>query len=265
MKASLAPLLLLGFAACSLTFGSGGEKVVTDANLHFEPAAGSQVLRIINFNGSIQLATEDGATNLDGAAEIWARGKTLEHAQSRLSQMSWQFTQAGTTVVMRLSEPIGGSNNAGSKITRLVVPKGWSLEVETSNGSVQIPAGFSDVKVDTSNGSVKVAGGQTVVVETSNGNVEYLGASPNFHIETSNGKVTVQLKGDWSGTGQVDTSNGRIAVRCTGLIDARLSTSTSNGSTFVYGPELNADLGTGSLHLDTSNGNISVTHSFREQ
>lgn len=265
MNLKLAPLLLLAFTpACSITFGGYGEKVVKDSELHFEPSAGTDTLRIESYNGSITLFADSTATSLEGEATTHARGRTVEHARERLAKMEWQFSQVGNTVVLRLTEPTGGSNNAGSKITRLAVPSGWDLDLDTSNGGVVVPAGFGNVKIDTGNGAVEVAGDGKIYVDTSNGSVRYSGGSQDFELLSSNGSITIELDGDWDGHGRADSSNGKIVVRCNGLIDARLEARTRNGKPRVYGPDLDDHSGKGSLDLDTSNGNISVTHAFAD-
>jgi len=266
MKATLAPLLLLAAAtSCSITFGSWSEKVTSETELRFEPAAGTTTLLIDSFNGSVELVAGAKGSAIQGTAVLHARGRTLEHAQERLNSMEWQFSQKGDTVSLVLTEPEGGSNSAGGKLPSLSVPTGYNVTVDVSNGHVTIPAGFHNLHIDTSNGAVTIHGGQKIYVDTSNGRIEYNGNSPDFELDTSNGRIEVQLEGNWSGRGVANSSNGRIAVRCNGVIDARLHASTSNGKPMVYGPELGQASGTGSLDLDTSNGNITVTHAFADE
>lgn len=265
MKASLAPLLILVAAtSCSLTFGGWGEKVTSKSEVHFEPAAGTTTISIDSFNGSIELVAAAEGSAIHGTSVLYARGRSVEDAQERINTMDWQFSQNGDTVTMILTEPEGGSNNAGGKLESLMVPAGYNVTIDISNGHVTIPAGFENLHIDTSNGAVDIHGGKTVFVDTSNGSIDYSGDSQDFEFDTSNGRIEVQLEGDWSGRGVASSSNGRIAVRCNGLIDARLKASTSNGKPKVYGPELGKSAGAGSLDLDTSNGNITVTHAFEE-
>jgi len=263
MKATLAPLLLLLAAtSCSITFGGWGEKVTADTQLYFEPAAGTNTLSIDSFNGSIELVAVEASANLEGKSVIHARGNTVEQARERLSTMEWQFTQNGDSVNLFLTRPNGGSNNAGGKITELKVPTGYNITIEVSNGHVTIPNGFENIHIDTSNGAVSIDGGKKIYVDTSNGRINYTGSSSDFELETSNGRIAIELDGDWNGRGIANSSNGRISVRCNGVIDARLHASTSNGKPTVYGPTLDKATGAGSLDLDTSNGNITVTHAF---
>ena len=263
MKATLAPLLILAAAtSCSLTFGGWGEKVTSESQVRFEPAAGTKTINIDSFNGSIELAVGPEGSAIHGTSVLHARGRTVEHAQERLNTMNWQFSQNGDTVTMILTEPEGGANNAGGRLKELMVPAGYNITIDVSNGHVTVPAGFENLHIDTSNGAVNIAGGEKVFVDTSNGSIDYSGGSQDFEFDTSNGRIEVQLEGNWNGRGVASSSNGRIAVRCNGVIDARLKASTSNGKPKVYGPELKESAGAGSLDLDTSNGNITVTHAF---
>jgi hypothetical protein len=263
MKALLALLLLLvAVASCSLTFGGSGEKVTSESKLHFEPAAGTNSIHINSFNGSVELLAATAGSALGGTSILHARGRTIEHAQERLRSMEWQFSQNGDTVTLILTKPEGGSGNAGGKLQHLSVPAGYDITIDSSNGHVTIPAGFENLHIDTSNGAVTIHGGKKIYVDTSNGRIEYTGSSQDFELDTSNGRIEVQLESDWNGRGVANSSNGRIAVRCNGVLDAQLHTSTSNGKPVVYGPELGKSAGAGSLDLNTSNGNITVTHAF---
>ncbi|MGB0951672.1 MAG: hypothetical protein ACPG31_00460 [Planctomycetota bacterium] len=265
MRNTLAPLLILvASTSCSITFGGMTEKATREAELSFAPTAGAKVLEIDSYNGSITLAVSEAGAGISGTASVWAKGKTEEQALERLNQMELQFSQNGEKVLLVLTKPSGGSNNCGAQIKTLSVPADWAIVIDGSNGNVTVPTGFENIHIDTSNGNIDVAGSGRIFVDTSNGNVNYRGGSQDFELDSSNGSITVELKGDWSGRGMVSSSNGKITLRCNGVIDARLSTSTSNGKAHIFGPELDPDQGQGVLNLDTSNGNISVTHNFPE-
>lgn len=265
MRNTLAPLLLLvASTSCSITFGGMSEKAARESELSFSPSAGAKVLEIDSYNGSISLSVAAAGEGISGQATVWAKGKTEENALERLTQMDLQFSQNGEKVLLHLTKPTGGSNNCGAQIKNLAVPADWAIVIDCSNGNVTVPAGFENIHIETSNGNIDVAGAGRIYVDTSNGNVQYRGGSQDFELDSSNGSVTVELKEDWSGRGIVSSSNGKITVRCNGVIDARLSTSTSNGKAHIFGPELSAESGKGVLDLDTSNGNISVTHNFPE-
>ena len=197
---------------------------------------------------------EDNAT-LQGIAKTWAYGKNEDQAHKHLSKMKWVFTTSGNTLNLNLK-----GNNGGSHLTELKVPAKWNLDIDTGNGRISIPAGFSNINAESSNGAILIAGGDRVEAETSNGRIEYNGSSPDFNLDTSNGKVRIQLNGNWQGNGMVHSSNGRLSVISSGIIDARVNSSTGNGKISIYGPKLSKTYGTGKLSLITSNGHINITH-----
>jgi len=263
----LAPRFLLGLGAliaatsCSLVIDSWQEKATRTDML--EHAAGSATgLRIDGFNGDIVVTSAAGVSTLKGDARLQARGATMEEAERRLAEMQWEWSQDGDTLVLTLGKPSHGANNAGSTIDNLLVPEGWDVDINSSNGGITVGAGFDRVLAQSSNGSIEATGDGQIRLRSSNGRIKYKGASKDFNLRSSNGRVEVQLLGDWTGNGYIDTSNGSVSIRCSGTISASLETDTSNGKTHIYGPTPtpHASGGGGLLRIDTSNGNISLTH-----
>lgn len=255
LTATLLPLLLLG--SCSIRF-FGNEKASREGSIQHTASNGITNIRIEGFNGSISLVPADGGLEVSGLTSTYATGNTQEEAAKRLGQMHWNFRESGSTLYLDLSRPDGGTGNAGSSLKHLSVPSAWKVDVDTSNGNVNVDPGFDTVLIHTSNGNVDANSNGKVRIKSSNGNIYLSGATQDFNVRSSNGKIEVNLEGDWSGMGNVDTSNGKITVRCTGTLDCKLRTDTSNGKVRVYGPPI--DGGQGSLVLDSSNANINVTH-----
>jgi hypothetical protein len=253
-----APLLtVLALGSCSITF-FGNERASRSEDLHHVAGSGINKLRVDGFNGDIVVVAGDSAHEVRAHAETFARGGSQAEAVRRLAEMQWTFHESGNTLFLELSQSDGGSNNCGSELIGLQVPSTWTLDLDTSNGDVEVPAGFDTVLISTSNGDLEIAADGKVRARTSNGDVDFVGKSQDFNLRSSNGDMTLDLQGDWNGHGIVDSSNGRISVRCSGVMDCALRGSTSNGKVRVYGPPL--EEGSGSLSLDTSNSNISVTH-----
>ena len=134
------------------------------------------------------------------------------------------------------------------------VPAGVDVRGSTSNGSIKLRA-VGEVEVNTSNGRIEledVTG--RVVAETSNGRIEGSDLTGDgIRATTSNGAIDLEL-----GTAQdveASTSNGSIDL--TVPEDSyRVSTDTSNGRTEL-GVANDPD-GQFSLDLRTSNGSITV-------
>jgi len=162
----------------------------------------------------------------------------------------------------------------------------FSLDLSTSNGTIDINDFDQLVMIDayTSNGAVtlgdlvvadtiaiissngafditNVTAGGTVNLRTSNGRITVNGlvASGDVTLKTSNGPVNVT--GIETADLEVDTSNGRIDVTVVGSYDDyRILMETSNGSMYIDGDEKNDGRYNTSLSdtidLDTSNGNV---------
>jgi hypothetical protein len=138
--------------------------------------------------------------------------------------------------------------------------------------TIEVPAGV-DVRGATSNGAIKLSAVGEVDVQTSNGRIELEEVAGDVAAETSNGRIVGR---DLNGDGvRVSTSNGAIELELgepqdveartsNGAITLevppetyRVSTETSNGSTDIQVAN-DAD-GRFSLDLRTSNGSITVT------
>ena len=253
------PLLLLAtlsLSACSISF-FGQEKATRESSLQYTASPEVRNIRVDGFNGDVRVFPSE-SKEISGTATTFARGGTQAEAARRLGQIHWSFREVGNTLYLELSHPDGGSNNAGSDLTELYVPASWKVDIDTSNGDVDVAKGFQTVLVNTSNGDLKIHCDGKVRLRSSNGDMELSGSTQDFQLSSSNGEITIALDGDWNGSGSAHSSNGKISVRCSGVMDCSLRASTSNGKVKVYGPSL--DKGKGSLVLDSSNSGISVTH-----
>lgn len=137
------------------------------------------------------------------------------------------------------------------------VPLGVNVRGSTANGAVEL-RGVADVEVETSNGRIElvdVTG--TVDVETSNGRIEGRAlAGTGVRATTSNGSIDLRL--ETAQDVEARTSNGGITLEVpTADATYRVRTETSNGSTDIGIAE--DDDGEFELDLSTSNGSIDVT------
>lgn len=252
---AIAFLFLISFSSIAISLDERKPKAVRDDILQFDVDGEINTLQIESYNGEITLVSGNDSSRVHGTAKTWAYGKNTEQAQNRLSKIAWEFSKSGKTLKLRLKGSGGGSN-----IKNLAVPEKWNLDLDTSNGMINIADGFANINAESNNGRINIEGGFQVIAETSNGRINYAGSPKAFKLESTNGKIEIQLNGNWKGKGKANSSNGNISVICTGIIDARLTSLTSNGKSFIYGPKLSKNSGTGSLSLATSNGNISITH-----
>ncbi|TAH36831.1 MAG: hypothetical protein EYC70_07535 [Planctomycetota bacterium] len=225
------------------------------------PLASATGLRVVTRNGSIEVSAVDGPAVICSAKfTAWASSEDL--ARQRVDQLRLESRQEGGRLVLEVVAP-DREERYGAAL-RLQVPLHLALDLDTSNGDIDVLAAYPQVRADTSNGTVQaeVSGG-SAVLDSSNGSITLAGTPARFEISTSNGSVTVHLPGGWSGDGSVDTSNGSITIECAGALGCSVSADTSNARVRLEGGELRM-LGSGAdavgphVHLETSNGPITI-------
>ncbi len=199
-------------------------------------------------NGRVELIADE-SKNVRVLAVGYRNGslvtpdKWLKHAS---------FTVEGGAV--RLTFDYDGISNPFSVALQIYFPRSMVVNVETSNGSIDLNGGASAV-LDTSNGSIEVDGVHgNLHLDTSNGSIEVNGSPGEVYADTSNGAIRLDLSGDHTGAITADTSNGKIVVEMSGYQHDLVTLSTSNGAIELHtGPGYAAD-----ADLDTSNGSIKV-------
>lgn len=254
------------------------DQVKSERDADFQFAAdGIDVVQVRTYNGSLTLRSGP-AGEANARARFYARGSDRAEADARLTSMTVQGSvDDGTLTIEVPPHPKLRTNNCGAALD-LTLPAGVVVEVYTSNGNVDFEDAFAQpdvrssngnvsvratrgpVKVRTSNGRVVLEGSddaEQVRVKSSNGGIDFRGGSQDFELVTSNGPVQVTLPGGWDGRGYVHSSNGGVTVRCDGSLRATLRGSTYNGRMILDGPEAS---GEGELTIETSNGNIRVSH-----
>lgn len=135
------------------------------------------------------------------------------------------------------------------------VPAGLELQLETSNGVIEVRGGVRTLTATTSNGAINaidtLAGKLTL--ETSNGGIEVRGARGEVNANTSNGRIRLERV---EGQVRLETSNNGITLdRVTLPTESSNEVTTSNGSIEVIG--LNAPNGL-RVEGSTSNGRLNL-------
>lgn len=137
---------------------------------------------------------------------------------------------------------------------RIDVPRRTDLDLETSNGGIQIEGVHGRLRFRTSNGGVTL-----------------IGVGGDVEGRTSNGGVKVELTGaTWEGSGlEVTTSNGGVRIAVPDDYNAVLETGTTNGGIDVDFPvqmtrhsrrQMTLELGNGGpvLQVSTTNGGVRI-------
>lgn len=146
----------------------------------------------------------------------------------------------------------GGFFSGGRVRVRVRVPKRYSLDADTSGGSIQIEALEGEVRARTSGGKIVVDGARgDVEVETSGGEIEISSVRGDVEARTSGGPIRLS---DVQGEIDVRTSGGSIRLHeVTGPIQAR----TSGGSIdvrFSARPEGELQTSGGGIHAQVPAG-----------
>jgi len=96
----------------------------------------------------------------------------------------------------------------------VTVPRSMSLELETTNGAIEVNGVSGMLKVETTNGHIRL--------DRCAGNVD---------ASTTNGRVTAELLSvDRTRSNRLTTTNGKIVLTVPSSLSAQIDASTTNGS-----------------------------------
>jgi DUF4097 and DUF4098 domain-containing protein YvlB len=188
--------------------------------------------------------------------------------------VDYRAVQEGDTVRVtgKVAEKFSFFGGASSGVNLVVsVPQKIDLELNSSNGEIEIAGASGLISARTSNGRVTIADSTgDIQAETSNDRVELVNLNGQVDAQTSNGSI------DYSGTlrpgseNSLQTSNESIAVYLVDTSGVEIDAITSNGQVTSSLPitiegtakddELKGTIGGGgsTLNIRTSNGSISI-------
>ncbi|MCB9781723.1 MAG: DUF4097 family beta strand repeat protein [Candidatus Omnitrophica bacterium] len=183
-------------------------------------------------------------------------GGNLSEAKKELDQTEVVIEQGDGELRILTKVPKWRSEVSSSIDYEILIPKHLALEVESSNGSVEIENLESEVQAKSSNGKLEirdVAG--PVTVSTTNGKFQGERIGGPLKAESTNGKIEAQQVG---GGSELKSSNGKIEIE---LLNAPLDSEkviceTSNG-----GVEIRLPRGSG-FHVDLKSNNGTVRTDF---
>jgi len=223
------------------------------------------------FNGTVEITTDSDNT-VQASMIKRGSGNTQAAAQDDLKNIQVSMTQESGTIriiARRVSQKATMGNSGAS--ANVKVPKGTTLELRSSNGSLTVIGPTGDVTANTSNGRIEMEGStgklkldtsnghitikaenSIVAAHTSNGYIEFRGslAAGDHSLRTSNGSITLTLPPDARFKFDAQTSNGKITsefpmTRTGGSRDSELrGTVGESPTTFI--------------ELRTSNGRIEI-------
>jgi len=147
-------------------------------------------------------------------------------AAGKLREIQTNFSNGELTV----SGPAGGNWTANLII---MVPRLSAMELETSNGPMQLRNLAGNIRLNASNGPISLNNvGGYVQASTSNGPISEKGASGDHRLTASNGPINVGLSGSsWDGPGlEASTQNGPLSVSIPSAYGSGVTIQTSDHS-----------------------------------
>jgi hypothetical protein len=203
-------------------------RVEQENSKEFATAAAPRIV-VETFNGAIHV--QSSADNQVRAVVTRAGfGVNEADAQEDLAEIDVVMQQEENTV--RITARRNGDRPFGASeaSVRVTAPAAASLELTTSNGSVDSQGIAGPHKLRTSNGAINVAGAKSALTaETSNGSITLHAENAVVHAVTSNGIVGFQ--GSLApGKHEFRASNGAIQLTLPKDSAFNVDASTSNGS-----------------------------------
>lgn len=232
-------------------------------------------IKIFNPNGDVKILSWDGEEIKFDITKM-VQGLTNLETEIKKIKVSFEQTESGilNCIVNTPKKPDVFITYNADIIVRVPKKVFESVEIELSNGKINIENVQAKFVLKTSNGKIELRRSTgTFQIKTSNGditlsNVQILNGDS--HIESSNGKIIGSLRTADSGNLVLNTSNGDIDIELFGILKMDLEMSTSNGE--VEFENLNFDFvestkkkvigkingGGFKLKISTSNGDVRV-------
>lgn len=237
-------------------------------------------LIIRGFNGRVRV--EAGA---DGVIQMKARLK-------RASRVIFEAVQEGDTVTIEAKRKGGGLDLFGrSPAAEIAVtaPAATSIDLTTSNGSIELRGIEGSGPVKTSNGRIylenvkgrhdmRTSNGRVEVngmegdgeVRTTNGSIKLINVRGAFQASTTNGSIALEGELARGTPCRLESSNGSVLVKLAGEPSLRIDACTSNGRVRSELPVSNVTSqdknqlvatvgdGDGELFIRTTNGSVLI-------
>jgi type VI protein secretion system component Hcp len=231
-------------AAC--TYGPGVEEeyskslpVGARAEVHIH-VANAQVHVSTSEDSKVDFHVRYETSDSDSAPPFRARqdGNVIELTENEGSRDWWSWDSSGVERAM----------------VEVRMPKNADLQLQTSNGAIEVSSVNGNIHLRTSNGAINADGLQgKLQASSSNGAISVEGGDGDCEISTSNGRIRVEGRFD---SLEIHSSNGGVEARATAgsTVASHWTISTSNAAVDLSLPsDLKADLDVG-----TSNGGVQL-------
>jgi len=221
-------------------------------------------VRVLGARGTRALRIDPG-TNGGAEVEGWDRDSIAVRAKV----VSYARTEEAATALGREVKVTFANGVLSAEGPSTGRREGWSVIFE-----VRVPR-KTDLDIETTNGPIEVSGvNGTIEAEAVNGPITLTGVSGDVRARLQNGPLTIALEGDhWEGAGlDASTVNGPLSIRIPEGYNAQLETGTRNGpfNTEIpitiqgrighVGQQISTKLGRGgaTIRANTTNGPLSI-------
>jgi DUF4097 and DUF4098 domain-containing protein YvlB len=201
-------------------------------------------------NGSIEVEAWDG-----NSVQVEARLTANARSQERADEIAAAVELIAESGRIAADGPRSLRRESWAVSHRVRVPRNTNLELDTTNGGIEILGVSGEIDFNATNGGVRL-----------------VDLSGNVRGHTTNGGLRVELTGDrWTGNGMdVRTTNGGVTLMVPDAYSAELEVGTTNGGIDIDFPvtiqgrigrrQLSTTLGEGGSRIRavTTNGGVRV-------
>jgi hypothetical protein len=224
-----------GSLAASTEAGPSRDVAIGELS-RIDVTATPETLDLGSRNGSLVIIVDESATELRIAADVRCGGDDAAEAEARLASVTLDVVeQAGGVVQVRPRMPGGWRSGDGVNL-EVRMPVSAAIIGRTSNGSIRIEGARGPIDLETTNGAIELrdtAG--AVLARTSNGRIDVADHLGGLDIATSNGAITIRLNPDSDAPVVARTNNGPVEFRAGSAFGGVLDARTSNGRIQVDG------------------------------
>lgn len=266
-------LLLVATSGAVADWGWGDNKVKeTESFERTVSLAATGRVTIETLNGSIDVETWDRA-EVEIRATKEARAGDRESARELLAETEIVIDE-GRDLEIRVKRPENrrfGNRGSVSVNFKLMVPRGASLDAETTNGNIAVADLDGSADVRTTNGAVEVEDLRgSAEITTTNGSIRARGIHGHFAGRTTNGSIDAELTATaLSEDLELKTTNGSVDLTVSPSLAASIVARAQNGrvSSDLDAHEvskkrgyLELELGGGGPRIDirTTNGRVTI-------
>ena len=217
-------LLILGCIAFAFAAACGGTP--DSASKRDDIFSVGDSPKVVVSSGHGRISVRSGTENLVRVQAVLRKPDKINYVIEQ-SEDSITITAEANEEPFKLFN-FGGSPGADIEIT---APAATRIELQTSNGGVEVHGITGSGTVQTSHGAVSMNGviGDFVVF-TSHGAVKIADAKGTFEIETSYGRIEFDGELAAGGHNRMETSNGGVEVKLRGVPSVKIDASTRNGT-----------------------------------